>query len=52
MRKYKKLWRFLFSKFSTSEKEANSSNRGEESISVSEIWKLLRYYDLFIPRRE
>lgn len=47
MRKYRKVWRYLFYKYS-SKKEGSS----EEKAHLGEAWKMLRDYEFAFLRKE
>lgn len=40
MRKYRKVWRYLFYKYSSKKAEGN----GEEKTHMGEAWKMLKDY--------
>ena len=48
MKRYKKVWRYLFFKYSLKKTEAT----GEDKIHMGEAWKMLRDYEFSFLKKE
>lgn len=46
MKKYHKIWKFLFMKFSTFGAKKGVQVQSEEKINIAEIWKIFREYKI------
>lgn len=44
MKKYRKVWRFLFFKYSTLGTKNSAELKVEEKINIAEVWKMHREY--------
>lgn len=51
IKKYRKLWRFLFFKYS-SFGAVKQEFKTEEKINMAEVWKMLREYDCMVIKKE